>query len=118
MQKSLLQYTPCVGKRELVFLLIVHLFVSSAHFNLCHFFSSSWRQGLAATSACGFSWTFLFTFLFLIRVVNRFNLLFILPLSGIMSPSLAATTDSRFVSYRNHLRKRTEIPEIKCSSKI
>ena len=46
----------------LVFVLIVHLFVSYAHANLCHFFSSSWCQGLAAASACGSSWTFLFTF--------------------------------------------------------
>ena len=44
-------------------MLIVHLFVSYAHVNLCHIFSSSWYQGLAATSACGSSWTFLFTFL-------------------------------------------------------
>ena len=51
-----------LGKRELVFLLIVHLFVSHAHVNLCHFFTSSWCQGLAATSARGSSWTFLFTF--------------------------------------------------------
>ena len=42
-------------------MLIVHLFVSYVHVNLCHFFSSSWCQGLAATSACGSSWTFLFT---------------------------------------------------------
>ena len=28
----------------------------------CQVFSSSWCQGLAATSACGSSWTFLFTF--------------------------------------------------------
>ena len=44
-------------------MLIVHLFVIYAHVYLCHFFSSSWCQGLAATSACGSSWTFLFTFL-------------------------------------------------------
>ena len=44
-------------------MLIVHLFVSYAHVNLCHFFSSSWCQGSASTSACGSSWTFLFTFL-------------------------------------------------------
>ena len=44
-------------------LLIVHLFVSYAHVNLCHFFSSSWCRGLAAASACGSSWTFLVTFL-------------------------------------------------------
>ena len=54
-------------------MLIVHLFVSLSCIcllamhtlivNLCHFFSSSWCQGLAATSACGSPWTFLFTFL-------------------------------------------------------
>ena len=43
-------------------MLIVHLFVSYAHVNLYHFFSSSWCRGLAAASACGSSWTFLFTF--------------------------------------------------------
>ena len=51
--------------------------------------------------------------------VNRYNILFILPFSGvIMSPSLAATTNSRFVSYRYHLRKRMKTPEINCSTKI
>ena len=45
-------------------MVIVHLFVSYAHVNLCHFFSSFWCQGLAAASACGSSWTFLFTFLY------------------------------------------------------
>ena len=55
-------WSPCFGKRELVFVLIVHLFVSYAHVNLHHFFSSSWCQGLAATSAFGSSWTILFTF--------------------------------------------------------
>ena len=49
-----------LGERELAFVLIVHLFVSYAHVNLCHFFSSSWCQGLTATPACGSSWTFLF----------------------------------------------------------
>ena len=44
-------------------MLIVHLFVSYAHVNLCHLFSSSLHQGLAVTSACGSSWTFLFIFL-------------------------------------------------------
>ena len=43
-------------------MLIVHLFVSYAHVNLCYCFSFSWYRGLAATSACGSSWTFLFTF--------------------------------------------------------
>ena len=50
-------------------MLIVHLFVSYAHVNLCHFFSSSWCRGLAAASACGSSWTFLFTF-FLSQIDN------------------------------------------------
>ena len=44
-------------------MLIVHLFVSYAHVNLCHFFSSSLCRGLAAASTFGSSWTFLFTFL-------------------------------------------------------
>ena len=52
-----------ISKREPVSVLIVHLFVSYAHVNLCHFFSSSWCRRLAAASACGSSWTFLFTFL-------------------------------------------------------
>ena len=42
---------------------IVHLFVSYAHLNQCHFFSSSWCRGLAVASACGPFWTFLITFL-------------------------------------------------------
>ena len=41
---------------------IVRLFVSYAHVHLCHFFSSYWYRGLAAASACGSLWTFLFTF--------------------------------------------------------
>ena len=41
---------------------IVRLFVTYARVNLCHFFSSSWCRGLAVASACGSSWTFLFTF--------------------------------------------------------
>ena len=52
-------------------MLIVHLFVSYAHANLCHFFSSSWYQGLAATSACGSSWTFLFIFLQRLSSLSR-----------------------------------------------
>ena len=43
-------------------MLIVHLFVSYAHVDLCHLLSSSWCEGLSATSAYGSSWTFLFTF--------------------------------------------------------
>ena len=62
----------------------------------------------------------LLQYLFLIWIVNRYNLLlFFLPFSVvIMSPSLTATTDSLFVSYRHYLRKRTETPEIKCSTKF
>ena len=51
-------------------MLIVHLFVSYAHVNLCHFFSSSWCRGLAAASACGSSWTFLLT-LFIVMLSDR-----------------------------------------------
>ena len=51
-------------------MLIVHLFVSYAHVNLCHFFSSSWCQGLAATSACGSSWTFS---VYLFEKAEKFN---------------------------------------------
>ena len=36
-------------------MLIVHLFVSYAYVNLCHFVSSTWCRGLAATSSCGLS---------------------------------------------------------------
>ena len=50
-------------------MLIVHLFVSYAHVNLCiFFFSSCWCRGLAAASACGSSWTFLFTLLFSVYI--------------------------------------------------
>ena len=55
--------TPCLGKRELVFVLIVHLFVSYAHVNLCHFFSSSWCRGLAAASAMALPGLFYLPFL-------------------------------------------------------
>ena len=64
-------WSPCLGKRELVFVLIVHLFVSYAHVNLCHFFSSTWCRRLAAASACGSSWTFLFTSLPSDSTVNQ-----------------------------------------------
>ena len=46
------------------------VFVSYEHVNLCHFFSSSWCQGMAAASACGSSWTFLFT-LFSKRMLQK-----------------------------------------------
>ena len=77
---------PCLGKRELVFVLIVHLCVSYSYVNLCHFFSSSWCQGLAATSACGSSWTFLFIYVWLLilhhfLVTMQFDEKFLLILS-------------------------------------
>ena len=62
-------------------MLIMHLFVSYAHINLCHFFSSSKCQGLAATSACGSSWTFLFSFfksIISLHVVSMFYLILVL----------------------------------------
>ena len=61
-------------------MLIVHLFDSYAHVNLSHFFSSSWCQGLGATSACGSSWTILLTFY---KVLNQ-ALIFILLIFGII----------------------------------
>ena len=51
-------------------MLIVDLFVSYAHVNLCHFFSSSWCRGLAAAFACGSSWTFLFTFFHSVKCIG------------------------------------------------
>ena len=47
-------------------MIVMHLFVSYAYVNLCHLFSSYSCRELAAASACGSSWTFLFTFLFTI----------------------------------------------------
>ena len=46
------------------FVLVVHLFVSYAHVNLCHFFSSSWCRWLGEASVCGSFLTFLFTFFY------------------------------------------------------
>ena len=57
-------------------MLIVHLFVIYAYVNLCHFFSSSWCRGLAAASACGSSWTFLFTFFSIQIVLSNISLYF------------------------------------------
>ena len=51
-------------------MLIVHLFLSYAHVNPCHSSSSSCCRGLAAASACGSTWTFLFTFLLTIVKVT------------------------------------------------
>ena len=52
-------------------MLIVHLFVSYAHVNLCHFFSSAWCRGLAAASACGSSLAFLLTFVPLVYAMKE-----------------------------------------------
>ena len=81
-------------------MLIVHLFVRYAHVNLCHCFSSSWYQGLAATSACGSSWTFLFTFfqyLGIDRIIGRqaiSKLLLSRPLLGGCSYAYACVRES------------------------
>ena len=48
-----------LGKRKLVCMLLMHLFVYFAHINFCPF-SSSWCQGLTAACDCGTSWTFNF----------------------------------------------------------
>ena len=48
-------WSPCLRKRELVFVLIVHWFVSYAHVNLCHFFLFL----LVSGAGCGF-WLWLF----------------------------------------------------------
>ena len=54
-------WSPHLGKRELVYVLLVLLFVF-VRVKVCLFFSSSWCQWLAATCACGTSWNFLLTF--------------------------------------------------------
>ena len=46
--------------------------------NLCHFFSSSWCQELAATSACGSSWTFLFILKVICKVRNLRKIVFLI----------------------------------------
>ena len=75
-------------------MLIVHLSVSYAHVNLCHFFSSFWCRGLAAASACGSSWTFLFTFLLaLIAEKTIFDLL------GMLNPGERSFPFGRVVVY-------------------
>ena len=48
------------------------IFLLAMHTLICHFFSFSLSWGLAAASACGSSWTFLFTFF-------NFNMFIILP---------------------------------------
>ena len=53
--------------------LCAYLFVIYAHVNLCHIFSSFWCRGLAAASACGASWTFLFTFWLVLNTLVLFT---------------------------------------------
>ena len=61
--------SPRLGKRELVCVLLVHLFVYFAHVNHLgfSFFSSSWCQGLAAACDCDTPWIFLLTFFHVLR---------------------------------------------------
>ena len=54
---SVLFSIPRLGKRELVYELLVHLFVYIARVK--SFFSSSWCKGLDAACDCGTPWTFL-----------------------------------------------------------
>ena len=59
-------FCSCLGKSELVFVLIVHLFFSYAHVNLRHFFSSFMMSGVG----CDFClWPFpaIFVYLFEFR---------------------------------------------------
>ena len=82
-------------------MLIVHLFVSYAHVNLWYFFSSSWCQGLAVVSACGSSWTFLFTFLYFDRLpFNRWcKLLTVKNLASCMAFGIKGCSSKiRFIS--------------------
>ena len=53
-------WSPRLGKRELVYVLLVHLFVCFVRVSFCHF--SSWCRGLAAVCDCGTPWIFLLTF--------------------------------------------------------
>ena len=54
----LLYISPCLGKREFVFVLIVHFFVTYEHINLCHFYVFSFL--LVSEVGCDFcSWLFL-----------------------------------------------------------
>ena len=55
--------SPCLGKRELVFVLIVYFLLAMHTLIFVTFFSSFWCRGSAAASACGSSWTFLFAIL-------------------------------------------------------
>ena len=77
-------------------MLIVHLFVRYAHVNLCHFFLSSWCQGLAATSACCSACISMFTCLMLCLWPgpSLFNYWF--PLTLAFSGGLAKNTLSLF----------------------
>ena len=58
-QSCLALWSPRLGKRELVYVFLMLLYVYFAHVKFFPFFSSSWCQGLAATCACGTPWTIL-----------------------------------------------------------
>ena len=88
-----------LGEEGAGLVFIVHLFVSYAHVNLYHFFSSSCR-GLAAASACGSSWTFLFTLRVGISNRTRQNL-------------VHSLNYNPFLSYMEHLTLRVRISTVR-----
>ena len=51
--------SPRLGKRELVCVLLAHLFVCFVRVNFCHFSLPPWCWGLAAVCDRGTPWTFL-----------------------------------------------------------
>ena len=51
-------------ERELVYVLLVYLFLDFSRVNLLSFFSSSWCQELVVACDFGTPWTFLLTFFF------------------------------------------------------
>ena len=65
-------WSPRLGKRELVCVLLVHLLVCfacvSLFFFFFSFFSSSRGRGLAAVCDCGTPWTFLFLLKFQVKL--------------------------------------------------
>ena len=60
-QSCLALWSPRLGKRELVYVLLVHLFVYFERVNFCPF--SLPLPGLAVAFDCGTPWTFLLTVL-------------------------------------------------------
>ena len=73
-QSCLALRSPRLGKRELVYVLLMLLFVYFAYIKFCPFSLAlqSWCQGLAATCVCGTPWTFLLT-LWLEKLMLRKN---------------------------------------------